>query len=58
VSLIETRLLSLIETITTVSPNETVSTEYTVLSITDNRDMSRFYNDSLDNKQQHSDKLI
>jgi hypothetical protein len=58
VSPIETRLLSLIEKITTVSPNKTVSTEYTVLSIIDNRDTSRFYDDILDNKQQHSDTPI
>jgi hypothetical protein len=52
VSLIETRLLSLIKTIPTVSPNETVSTEYTVLSVIDNQDTSRLLDDSLVNKQQ------
>jgi hypothetical protein len=57
-SQIEIRLLSLIETIPTVSPDQIVSTEYTVLSVIDNRDTSRFYDDSLDNKQQHIEKPI
>jgi hypothetical protein len=37
------------ECVPDLSPNEKVSTEYTVLSIIDNRDTSRFYDNSLDN---------